>query len=54
VIHVYVPDVDQTFQKAVDAGCEIVEMPKKKEEDPDKRATFKDFAGNLWSVGTQL
>lgn len=54
VMHVYVPDVDQTFQKAVDAGCEIVEKPKEQEDDPDRRATFKDFAGNLWSVGTQI
>jgi PhnB protein len=54
VIHVYVPDVDETFQKAVDAGCEIVEKPKNQEGDPDLRATFKDFAGNMWSVGTQM
>ena len=54
VIHVYVPDVDKTFQKAVDAGCEIVEKPKEQNNDPDRRATFKDFAGNMWSVGTQL
>ncbi|MFD2036180.1 VOC family protein [Belliella marina] len=54
VMHVYVPDVDQTFQKAIDSGCEIIEQPKVNEEDPDKRATFKDFAGNLWSIGTQM
>jgi len=54
VMHVYVPDVDKTFQAAVDAGCEIVENPNVKDGDPDRRATFRDFAGNLWSVGTQL
>jgi PhnB protein len=54
VMHVYVPDVDETFQKAVDAGCEIVEKPKEQEGDPDRRATFRDYAGNLWSVGTQI
>ena len=53
VMHVYVPDVDETFQKAVNAGCEIVEQPTEREGDPDKRGTFKDFAGNMWSVGTQ-
>ena len=53
VMHVYVPNVDETFQKAVDAGCEIVEQPTEREGDPDKRGTFKDFAGNMWSVGTQ-
>lgn len=54
VMHVYVPNVDETFEKAIEAGCEIVEKPKEQEGDPDRRATFKDFAGNLWSVGTQL
>ena len=54
VMHVYVPDVDETFEKAVKAGCEIVEYPKNGENDPDRRATFKDFGGNMWSVGTQL
>ena len=53
VMHVYVPNVGETFQKAVDAGCEIVEQPTEREGDPDKRGTFKDFAGNMWSVGTQ-
>lgn len=53
VMHVYVPDVDETFDRAINAGCEIVERPKEREGDPDRRATFKDFAGNMWSVGTQ-
>jgi PhnB protein len=54
VMHVYVHNVDQVFQKAIEAGCEIIEEPKEREGDPDRRATFKDFAGNMWSVGTQL
>lgn len=54
VMHVYVANVDSVFQKAIDAGCEVVELPKQSEGDPDRRATFKDFGGNLWSVGTQL
>ena len=54
VMHVYVPNVDKTFERAIEAGCEIVEKPKEREGDPDRRATFKDFAGNIWSVGTQL
>ncbi len=53
VMHVYVPDADQTFQKAVQAGCEIIAAPKDSANDPDRRATFKDFAGNVWSVGTK-
>jgi PhnB protein len=54
VMHVYVPNVDETFEKAIKAGCEEIEKPKQREDDPDRRATFKDFAGNIWSVGTQL
>jgi PhnB protein len=54
VMHVYVPNVDEVFQKAKNAGCEIIEQPKQNENDPDRRATFKDFAGNMWSIGTQL
>lgn len=54
VLHVYVADVDKTFEAAKNAGCIIVEPPKTRENDPDKRATFKDFAGNMWSIGTQM
>src|SRR6478736_8702736 len=54
VMHVYVSNVDETFKRAIDGGCEIVEQPKQREGDPDRRGTFKDFAGNMWSVGTQL
>jgi uncharacterized glyoxalase superfamily protein PhnB len=53
VMHVYVPDVDETFDKAIKAGCEIVEPPKQREGEPDRRATFKGFVGNMWSIGTQ-
>lgn len=54
IMHVYVPNVDETFKKAIQVGCEIVEQPKQNDGDPDRRGTFKDFAGNMWSVGTQL
>lgn len=54
VMHVYVPDADAVFQKAIAAGCEAIDYPKSQEGDPDRRGTFKDFAGNLWSVGTQI
>ncbi|WP_194776213.1 VOC family protein [Pararhodonellum marinum] len=54
VMHVYVPDVDKIYQIAIEAGCEAVEAPKENDGDPDRRGTFKDFAGNMWSVGTQM
>lgn len=53
-MHVYVPDAKATYEKALSLGCEGIEPPINKEGDPDTRGTFKDFAGNMWSVGTQL
>lgn len=53
IMHVYVANVDETFDRAIQAGCEIVEKPKTSDGDPDRRGTFKDFAGNMWSIGTQ-
>lgn len=54
VMHVYVPDVDKIWEKALAAGCEPVEPPKERGDDPDRRATFKDYGGNMWSIGTQV
>lgn len=53
LIHVYVPDVDEVFSRALELECVPVEEPKEREGDPDRRGTFKDFAGNIWSVATQ-
>jgi PhnB protein len=53
VMHVYVEDVDHVWVKAINAGCEPVEAPTEREGDPDRRATFKDYGGNMWSIGTQ-
>ncbi|MEQ8878377.1 MAG: VOC family protein [Cyclobacteriaceae bacterium] len=52
--HIYVSDVDKTFKKAIELGCELLEAPKEREGDPDRRASFRDFAGNVWSIGTQI
>lgn len=54
VMHVYVPDVDKIWEKALEAECEPIEPPIEREGDPDRRATFKDFGGNMWSIGTQI
>ena len=54
LIHVYVSDVDEVYRKAMAAGCESAGEPKEQEGDPDRRGTFKDFAGNFWSVSTQV
>lgn len=54
LLHVYMPDVDAVFKKAIAAGCSITEPPNEREGDPDRRGSFTDFSGNLWAVGTQV
>lgn len=54
LIHIYVSNVDETFNKALNVGCQAEEHPKEQEGDPDRRGSFKDFAGNSWAIGTQL
>ena len=54
MLHLYVPDSTATYQRAIEAGCRPIEAPVNKEGDPDKRGAFFDFAGNYWSVSTQV
>lgn len=53
MLHVYVPDVQATFDKAIEAGCVAIEAPKQSDEDPDMRGMFQDYVGTVWAVGTQ-
>jgi PhnB protein len=54
LLHVYVPDVDATFAKALQLGCKEIQKPKEQEGDPDRRGMFEDFSGNTWAIGTQV
>lgn len=51
-LHVYVPDVDATYRRAVAAGGESVQEPQRK-NDPDRRGGVKDPGGNTWWIATQ-
>ena len=53
MLHIYVPDVYFTFEKAINSGCELIEKPINKEGDSDTRGSFYDCAGNYWAVSTQ-
>jgi len=53
-LHVYVPDVDASYRRALDAGGLPVDEPKQREGDPDRRAGVKDPAGNTWWIATQV
>jgi PhnB protein len=54
LMHVYVKNVDEVFNKAIQLGCESIYAPKEREGDPNKRGAFKDFAGNTWTIATQV
>lgn len=51
-VHVYVPDVDATWQRAMDAGATPVQVPERK-GDEDKRGGFRDAGGTTWWVSTR-
>jgi PhnB protein len=53
-LHVYVPDVDTSYRRALDAGGLSVDEPKQREGDPDRRGGVKDPAGNTWWIATQV
>jgi uncharacterized glyoxalase superfamily protein PhnB len=53
-LRVYVPEVDASYQRALDAGGLSVDEPQQREGDPDRRAGVKDPAGNTWWIATQL
>lgn len=52
-VHVYVADVDDAYQRALEAGAESVQEPLKK-DDPDKRGGVKDAGGTTWWIGTKM
>ncbi len=52
-LHVYVRDVDETYQRALDYGAEAVQTPSEK-GDGDRRSGIRDPAGNTWWIATHL
>ncbi len=52
-VHVYVPDVDATYRRALQAGAKSVQEPVKK-DDPDKRGGVKDAGGTTWWIATKV
>jgi PhnB protein len=52
-VHVYVPDVDATYRRALEAGATSVQEPVKK-EDADKRGGVKDAGGTTWWIATRV
>ncbi|MDX2139712.1 MAG: VOC family protein [Chloroflexota bacterium] len=52
-VHVYVPDVDAVYRKALAAGAESVQAPLQKDDD-DKRSGVKDAGGTTWWIATKM
>jgi PhnB protein len=52
-VHIYVPDVDDTYKRALEAGAISVQAPVKK-DDPDKRGGVKDSGGTTWWIATKV
>ena len=51
-VHVYVPDVDTTYSRALAAGATSVQAPVQK-GDEDKRGGVKDAGGTTWWIATR-
>jgi PhnB protein len=52
-VHVYVPDVDATYRRALETGAVSVQAPVQK-DDPDKRGGVKDPGGTTWWIATKM
>lgn len=52
-VHIYVTDVDATYQRALEAGAMSVQEPVKK-DDEDKRGGVKDAGGTTWWIATKV
>jgi PhnB protein len=52
-VHIYVSDVDATYQRALAAGASSVQEPVQK-QDEDKRGGVKDAGGTTWWIATKV
>jgi PhnB protein len=53
-VHVYVPDVDATYERALASGGDSVQEPTGPHDDPDRRGGVKGPGGNTWWIGTTM
>ncbi len=52
-LHVYVPDVDAVYERAIKFGAESIQAPVQK-DDADKRCGVKDANGIHWWLTTRI
>jgi PhnB protein len=51
-LHVYVPNIDETYRRAIEAGAQTIEAPSGTPYG-DRRATVRDGWGNTWQIATR-
>ena len=52
-VHIYVPDVDTTYQRALAARATSLQEPVKK-DDADRRGGVVDAGGTTWWIATKV
>lgn len=52
-LHVYVPDVDAAFERAIAAGG-VVKRPVQNQFYGDRSGTFEDPFGHIWTLATHV
>jgi uncharacterized glyoxalase superfamily protein PhnB len=52
-VHIYLPDVDAAYARALAAGGTAVQAPEQK-GDPDRRAGVSDAGGTTWWIATRM
>ena len=53
-VHLFVPDVDAAYRRAIEAGATSVQAPVQKPDDEDKRGGVKDDGGTTWWISTRV
>lgn len=51
-VHIYLPDVDEVYERALEAGGESVQAPVRK-DDEDRRGGVRDPGGTTWWIATR-
>ena len=52
-VHIYVPEVDAVYRRALETGATPVQEPVKKDDD-DKRGGVRDAGGTTWWIATKV